>query len=123
MRFPTLKWLSFRLVVSQLLKVPLKVIVLGLTRMLTRHDMMQQPDIHTWYSFRVYIMIILILSFCLHRAGNVYRASRLFQSINIYRKQMRRMQGLYVGLTGIGFEEHNPGVSGGLLTSDRVSTL
>ena len=45
----------------------------------------------------------------------------LFQSINIYRKQMRRMQGLYVGLTGIGFEEHNPGVSGGLLTESAPS--
>jgi hypothetical protein len=53
-----LKCVPFRLVVSQLAKVPVEVTVLGLTRMLTQRDMMQQPDLHTWYNFHVCLVVI-----------------------------------------------------------------
>jgi hypothetical protein len=62
-------------VVGQLPKVPLKdhkVVVVGLTRMLTQSDvMMQEPNVHTWYdsmftsrSFYIYIR--------LYQAGDVH---------------------------------------------------
>jgi hypothetical protein len=62
-------------VMGQLPKVPLKdhkVVVVGLTRMLTQSDiMMQEPNVHTWYDFHVHEPLILYIF--VYQAGNVHR--------------------------------------------------
>ena len=49
-------------IVEQLPKVPLKdhkVVVLGLTRMLTQSDiMMQEPNVHTWCGLRLRLIVL-----------------------------------------------------------------
>jgi exportin-2 (importin alpha re-exporter) len=99
-------------VMGQLPKVPLKdhkVVVVGLTRMLTQSDiMMQEPNVHTWYDFRVYEPLILYI-FVSTRPGMFTALVKLFQEPKYIDKKGAEAHDPHNGLTDIDFEEQNAG--------------